>query len=69
MTHYLLVTIAVAYWLLCGLTLFYIMINEDSRLTKVSAIWDLGVSLTLGGIFMPLLVGATAIYFVARGRN
>ena len=67
MIHYLLMTVAVAYWFVCGLTLFYIMINEKSRLLKGDVAFDLGISLVFGGIFMPLLVGATTIYFVTKG--
>ena len=69
MTHYLLVTVAVAYWFVCGLTLFYIMLSEKNRLLRMDVALDLGISLIIGGLVMPLLVGATTIYFVARGRN
>lgn len=68
MTHYLIKTVIIIYWLLSGLLLFYFVRSEEfGQANKPNLFMDLGISLIVGGLATPLLIGATTIYFVARG--
>ena len=70
MTHYLIKGFIITYWLLSGLLLFYFVRSEEfGQANKPSLFVDLGISLIIGGLVTPILIGATTVYFVARGRN
>ncbi len=65
--NYLVVTLAVAYWLFCGLGLFALVLDEyRDRITKVDIIFDLGICLIFGGFVVPILVGASTIYCLVK---
>ena len=67
MTHYVVLIVSVAYWLLCGMGLFALVLDEyQDRLTKVNIIFDLGTCLMFGGLVVPILVGASTIYCLTR---